>query len=63
MAKNFKQNGDILMLAAGVAVASGTGYLFGTALFGVALSDVDSGVSRMVTKANSATSSATVAGT
>ena len=44
MAKNFKQNGDTLMLAPGAAVASGTGYLFGTALFGVALSDVASGV-------------------
>ena len=44
MAKNFKQSGDTLMLAPGAAVASGTGYLFGTALFGVALSDVDSGV-------------------
>lgn len=45
MAKNFKQNGDTLMLAPGAAVASGTGYLFGTALFGIALTDVASGAS------------------
>ena len=43
MAKNFKQNGDTLMLAPGAAVSSGTGYLFGAALFGVALTDVESG--------------------
>lgn len=45
MAKNFKQNGDTLMLAPGAAVASGTGYLFGAALFGIALTDVASGAS------------------
>ena len=44
MAKNFKQNGDTIMLSPGAVVASGIGYLFGTALFGVALSDVGSGV-------------------
>ena len=44
MAKNYKQEGDTLMLAPGANVASGVGYLFGTALFGIALTDVTSGV-------------------
>ena len=44
MAKNYKQEGDTLMLAPGANVASGTGYLFGTAQFGIALKDVSSGV-------------------
>jgi predicted RecA/RadA family phage recombinase len=43
MAKNFKHEGDALTLTPGAAVASGTGYLFGTALFGIALKDVASG--------------------
>lgn len=44
MAKNFKQEGDTLTLTPAADVASGTGYLFGTALFGIALTDVKSGV-------------------
>lgn len=43
MAKNFKQRGGTLILAPAADVASGTGYLFGTALFGVALTNVTSG--------------------
>lgn len=42
--KNYIQEGDILTLTPGAAVASGVGYLFGAALFGVAVSDVASGV-------------------
>ncbi len=45
MAKNFKQDGGTLMLAPAADVASGTGYLFGAALFGIALTDVASGAS------------------
>jgi predicted RecA/RadA family phage recombinase len=41
--KNFIQTGDVLDLAPGADVASGVGYLFGTALFGVATTDVVSG--------------------
>lgn len=41
---NFVQDGDILTLTPAAAVASGIGYLFGTALFGVATNDVASGV-------------------
>lgn len=41
---NYIQKGDTLSLAPGAAVASGVGYLFGTALFGVAAEDVASGV-------------------
>lgn len=43
MANNFKQDGDTLTLTPAANVASGAGYLFGTALFGVALGDVTSG--------------------
>lgn len=43
MANNFKINGDTLTLTPGADVASGTGYLFGTALFGIALVNVASG--------------------
>jgi predicted RecA/RadA family phage recombinase len=43
MAKNFKQEGDTLTLTPAADVASGAGYLFGTALFGVALTNVASG--------------------
>jgi predicted RecA/RadA family phage recombinase len=43
MAENFKQAGGTLTLTPGADVASGTGYLFGTALFGIALTDVASG--------------------
>lgn len=43
--KNFVQEGNILALAPGAAVASGVGYLFGTSLFGVAAADVASGES------------------
>ena len=45
MAKNFKQEGGTLMLTPAADVASGTGYLFGAALFGVALTSVTSGTS------------------
>ncbi|EYC51704.1 DNA breaking-rejoining protein [Hylemonella gracilis str. Niagara R] len=38
--KNFVQRGDTLPLTPTAAVASGVGYLFGAALFGVAVSDV-----------------------
>jgi len=38
--KNFIQQGDVLTLTPGAAVASGVGYLFGTSLFGVACADV-----------------------
>lgn len=41
--KTFHQTGDVLDLAPGADVASGIGYLFGTALFGVATMDVASG--------------------
>jgi predicted RecA/RadA family phage recombinase len=42
--KNFIQPGVTLTLTPGAAVASGIGYLFGQALFGVALADVANGV-------------------
>ncbi len=38
--KNFTQRGDILTLSPAAAVASGVGYLFGAAVFGVATNDV-----------------------
>ena len=38
--KNFTQSGDTLTLTPAAAVASGVGYLFGQALFGVAINDV-----------------------
>lgn len=38
--KNFVQDGDVLTLTPAAAVASGAGYLFGAALFGVATNDV-----------------------
>ncbi|MGH6625146.1 MAG: DUF2190 family protein [Burkholderiaceae bacterium] len=38
--KNFTQRGDILTLTPTAAVASGVGYLFGAAVFGVATNDV-----------------------
>lgn len=44
MAKNYIQDGDTLNLAPGADVASGTGYLFGAALFGIALTDAKNGV-------------------
>lgn len=44
MATNYKQEGDTLNLAPGADVASGAGYLFGTSLFGVALTDAKNGV-------------------
>lgn len=43
--KNFVQKGNVLTLAPGAAVASGVGYLFGAALFGVATNDVANGAS------------------
>lgn len=41
--KNFIQDGDTLDLVPAADVASGVGYLFGAALFGVATTDVASG--------------------
>lgn len=38
--KNYVQDGDVLTLTPAAAVASGVGYLFGAALFGVAVADV-----------------------
>lgn len=38
--KNYIQKGNVLTLTPAAAVASGTGYLFGAALFGVAANDV-----------------------
>ena len=38
--KNFVKDGDVLSLTPAAAVASGVGYLFGAALFGVATNDV-----------------------
>ena len=43
MAKNFKQEGGTLTLTPAASVAAGTGCLFGTALFGVALTNVSGG--------------------
>lgn len=40
MAKTYIQEGDILTLTPGAAVAAGVGYQFGTGLFGIALEDV-----------------------
>ena len=40
---NFIQEGDVLTLTPGANVAVGAGYLFGTALFGVATAAVASG--------------------
>lgn len=42
--KNYIQSGEVLSLAPGADVASGVGYLFGAALFGVAVADVANGV-------------------
>ena len=42
--KNYIQNGDVLTLAPGADVASGVGYLFGAALFGVAVSSATHGI-------------------
>ena len=38
--KNYVQTGDSLTLTPTIAVASGTGFLFGAAIFGVAKNDV-----------------------
>lgn len=43
--KNFVQEGDTLTLAPSAAVAAGEGFLFGSALFGVAVNSVASGAS------------------
>lgn len=45
MANNFKQSGATLTLTPAADVAAGTGYLFGTALFGIALTAVANGTS------------------
>src|SRR5574343_298115 len=41
----YVQEGDVLTLDPGATVATGTGFLFGTALFGVAAVDAVSGTS------------------
>lgn len=41
--RNYVKKGEVLTLTPAAAVASGVGYLFGTALFGVAAGDVASG--------------------
>lgn len=41
--KNYVQDGETLDLTPSANVASGVGYLFGAALFGVAVTDVASG--------------------
>ena len=41
--KNFVQEGDTLTLTPAADVAAGVGYLFGAALFGVAVNNVASG--------------------
>ena len=41
--KNYKQEGEVLTLVPGAAVASGEGYLFGVSLFGVAINTTASG--------------------
>ena len=38
--KTYKQEGEVITLTPGAAVASGIGYLFGAGLFGVATQDV-----------------------
>lgn len=38
--KTYQQKGEVLTLTPAAAVASGVGYLFGQALFGVATNDV-----------------------
>lgn len=38
--KTFIQDGDVLTLTPNAAVASGVGFLFGSALFGIAVNDV-----------------------
>lgn len=43
--KNFVQEGETLTLAPSAAVAAGEGFLFGSALFGVAVNSVASGAS------------------
>lgn len=42
--KNYIQPGDVLDLAPSADVASGTGFLFGASLFGVAVTDAKNGV-------------------
>ena len=41
--KNFKQEGEVLTLTPAADVASGDGYLFGAALFGVAINATANG--------------------
>lgn len=43
MATNYVQEGDVLTLTPGADVAAGVGYLFGAALFGIAIADVANG--------------------
>lgn len=45
MANNYIQEGDTLTLAPAANVAAGTGYQFGEALFGVALTNATAGIS------------------
>lgn len=42
--KTYVQDGHTLDLAPGADVAAGTGYLFGAALFGIAITDAKNGV-------------------
>lgn len=44
MANNYIQEGDTLTIAPAANVAAGTGHQFGTALFGVALTNATAGV-------------------
>jgi predicted RecA/RadA family phage recombinase len=41
--KTFNHEGEVLTLTPSAAVASGVGYLFGAAIFGIATNDVASG--------------------
>jgi predicted RecA/RadA family phage recombinase len=43
--KTFIQEGEVLTLAPGAAVAAGEGYLFGVSLFGVAINATANGAS------------------
>ena len=42
--RTYVKEGDTITATPGAAVAAGTGYLFGTSLFGIALNDVANGV-------------------
>jgi predicted RecA/RadA family phage recombinase len=42
--QTYKQEGEVLTLTPGAAVAAGVGYLFGTSLFGVCINGCANGV-------------------